>query len=35
VKGGWYVVRVVAKNPLGAIDLNRPLRVQRIVGQKP
>jgi flagellar hook assembly protein FlgD len=34
VKGGWYVVRVVAKNPLGTVDLNRPLRVQRIVGAK-
>ena len=32
VKGGWYVVRVVAKNPLGTVDLNRQLRVQRIVG---
>jgi len=35
VKGGWYVVRVVAKNPLGTVDLSRPLRVQRIVGKKP
>ena len=34
VKGGWYVVRVVARNPLGTVDLNRPLRVQRIVGAK-
>ena len=34
VKGGSYVVRVVAKNALGAIELSRPLRVQRIVGPK-
>ena len=34
VKGGWYAVRVVAKNPLGTVDLNRPVRVQRIVGAK-
>lgn len=35
VKGGKYVVRVVARNPLGTIDLARDLRVQRIVGPKP
>jgi flagellar hook assembly protein FlgD len=35
VKGGRYVVRVVAKNPLGSIDLARPLGVQRVVGPKP
>ena len=35
VKGGKYVVRVVAKNPLGTIDLERDLRVQRIVGPRP
>jgi exopolysaccharide biosynthesis protein len=34
VKGGWYVVRVVAKNALGTADLSRTLRVQRIVGAK-
>ncbi len=34
VKGGKYVVRVVARNPLGTIDLARNLRVQRIVGPK-
>ena len=34
VKGGSYVVRVVARNPLGTIDLARNLRVQRIVGPK-
>lgn len=34
VKGGKYVVRVVARNPLGTIDLARDLRVQRIVGSK-
>ena len=32
VKGGKYVVRVVARNSLGTIDLARELRVQRIVG---
>lgn len=32
VKGGGYVVRVVALNPLGTIDLARNLQVQRIVG---
>jgi hypothetical protein len=32
VKGGAYVVRVVARNPLGTLDLSRDLRVQRIVG---
>jgi hypothetical protein len=32
VKGGGYVVRVVARNPLGTIDLARNLQVQRIVG---
>ena len=32
VKGGGYVVRVVARNPLGTLDLSRDLRVQRIVG---
>jgi hypothetical protein len=30
VKGGRYVVRVVAKNALGTLDLVRTLRVQRI-----
>jgi hypothetical protein len=35
VKGGKYVVRVVARNPLGMIDLTHDLRVQRIVGPKP
>jgi len=34
VKGGGYVVRVVARNPLGSIDLTRNLPVQRIVGPK-
>jgi hypothetical protein len=34
VKGGTYVVRVTAKNALGATELSRPLRVQRIVGPK-
>lgn len=34
VKGGSYVVRVVAKNALGTIELTRPVRVQRIVGPK-
>jgi phosphodiester glycosidase len=34
VKGGWYVVHVVAKNALGTVDLTRTLRVQRIVGSK-
>lgn len=32
VKGGWYVVRVVARNALGTIELKRDVRVQRIVG---
>ncbi len=32
VRGGGYVVRVVARNSLGTIDLARNLRVQRIVG---
>ena len=32
VKGGKYVVRVVAKNALGTIELVHDLRVQRIVG---
>jgi hypothetical protein len=32
VKGGGYVVRVIARNPLGTIDLARNLQVQRIVG---
>jgi hypothetical protein len=35
VKGGWYVVRVTARNALGAIELTRTIRVQRIVGPKP
>lgn len=35
VKGGKYVIRVVARNPLGTIELTRALRVQRIVGPKP
>jgi hypothetical protein len=34
VKGGGYVVRVVARNGLGTIDLTRNLRVQRIVGPR-
>jgi exopolysaccharide biosynthesis protein len=34
VKGGKYVVRVVAKNDLGTIQLALDLRVQRIVGPK-
>jgi hypothetical protein len=34
VKGGWYVVRVVARNALGTVDLTRRLRVQRIVGAR-
>jgi Phosphodiester glycosidase len=34
VKGGKYIVRVVARNPLGTIDLAHDLRVQRIVGPK-
>ena len=33
VKGGWYVVRVAAKNGLGPIELSRDVRVQRIVGR--
>ena len=32
VKGGRYVVRIVAKNALGTIELVHDLRVQRIVG---
>ncbi len=32
VKGGWYVVRVAARNSLGPIELSRNLRVQRIAG---
>ncbi len=32
VKGGRYVVRVVARNALGTIELTHDLRVQRIVG---
>ena len=34
VKGGGYVVRVVARNALGTLDLARNLRVQRIVGPR-
>lgn len=34
VKGGAYLVRVVAKNALGTIELTRDIRVQRIVGPK-
>ena len=34
VKGGAYLVRVVAKNTLGTIELTRDIRVQRIVGPK-
>ena len=34
VKGGKYVIRVVARNALGTIELTRPVRVQRIVGPK-
>ena len=35
VRGGGYLVRVVARNNLGTIELVRPLRVQRIVGPRP
>lgn len=35
VKGGTYVVRVVAKNAVGTVELTRVIRVQRIVGPKP
>ena len=34
VKGGKYVVHVVAKNALGTIELTHDVRVQRIVGPK-
>ena len=34
VKGGTYVVRVIAKNALGTIELSKPVRVQRIVGPR-
>ncbi len=34
VKGGKYVVRVVARNGLGSIELRRDVRVQRIVGPR-
>ena len=34
VKGGTYVIRVVAKNALGTIELSKPIRVQRIVGPR-
>jgi len=33
VKGGRYVVRVVARNALGTIELTHNVRVQRIVGR--
>ena len=33
VKGGVYVVRVVARNSLGTLDLTHDLRVQRIAGR--
>jgi hypothetical protein len=35
VKGGWYLIRVVAKNGRGTLELTREVRVQRIVGPKP
>lgn len=35
VKGGTYVVRVVARNAIGTIELARDVRVRRIVGPKP
>jgi hypothetical protein len=34
VQGGTYVIRVVARNALGTLDLARNLRVQRIVGPR-
>jgi hypothetical protein len=34
VKGGTYVVRVVARNAIGTLDLARNVRVQRIVGPR-
>jgi hypothetical protein len=34
VKGGKYVVHVVAKNALGTVELTHDVRVQRIVGPK-
>jgi exopolysaccharide biosynthesis protein len=34
VKGGKYVIRVVARNTVGTVELTRPVRVQRIVGPK-
>lgn len=34
VKGGKYIIRVVAKNALGTIQLSLDTRVQRIVGPK-
>lgn len=34
VRGGVYVVRVVARNGIGTIELARDVRVQRIVGPK-
>jgi Phosphodiester glycosidase len=33
VKGGVYVVRIVARNELGSVELTRKLRVRRIVGK--
>jgi hypothetical protein len=34
VKGGWYVIRAVARNGLGSIEITRDVRVQRVVGPK-
>jgi len=34
VKGGYYIVRVTARNALGTIELTHKLRVQRIVGPR-
>jgi len=34
VKGGKYVVRVVARNALGTLELTHDVRVQRIVGPR-
>jgi hypothetical protein len=35
VRGGRYLVRVVARNELGRAELVRPFAVQRIVGARP
>jgi flagellar hook assembly protein FlgD len=34
VRGGRYLVRLVARNDLGRLELVRPVTVQRIVGKK-